>query len=118
MCLAQHCRPPLQFENDLCHSIGTHILWLWHHSFQEIREGEPVELLVVASQPGFGDFKALKEAYLPESALWLADYPYVDRDAFLELSLAVERERAAQPAAYGQSSSSAGAAAPSRAAAP
>lgn len=62
--------------------------------FQDIREGEPVELLVVATQPSFGDFKALKEAYLPESSLWVADYPYVDRDAFLDISLEIERARA------------------------
>lgn len=48
--------------------------------------------------------QALKEAYLPESSLWVADYPYVDRDAFLDLSLAVERERAQQPAGVGQQS--------------
>jgi len=63
--------------------------------------GEPVEVLVVASQPGFAGFKALKEAYLPESSLWLADYPYVDRDAFLDLSLQIERERSSAAAAEG-----------------
>lgn len=61
--------------------------------------GEPVELLVVASQPDFAGFKALKEAYLPESSLWLANYPYVNRDAFLDLSLQIERERSAEAGA-------------------
>lgn len=75
-------------------------------SFQDIREGEPVELLVVATQASFGDFKALKEAYLPESSLWVADYPYVDRDAFLDISLEIERARAdSQPSVYTNGSS-------------
>lgn len=56
---------------------------------------------MVASQPGFAGFKALKEAYLPESSLWLADYPYVNRDAFLELSLEIERERNSAAVAEG-----------------
>ena len=40
----------------------------------------------------------LQEAYFPEEQLWLADYPYVDRDAFLELSFQIEAERAAAAA--------------------
>lgn len=59
----------------------------------EVREGDSAELLVVASKPTFEGFKALKEAYLPESSLWIADYPYVNKDTFLDLSLAIERER-------------------------
>lgn len=30
--------------------------------------------------------------YLPGCGLWLSDYPYVDRTAFLEVSLEIERE--------------------------
>ena len=37
--------------------------------------------------------QALKEVYLPESGLWLSDYPHVNRDLFLEISLEIERER-------------------------
>lgn len=45
--------------------------------------------------------QALKEVYLPESGVWLADYPYVSRAAFLATSLDLERERrAGEPAAY------------------
>ena len=38
----------------------------------------------------------MKEVYLPESSLWIANYPYMDRDTFLDLSLQIERERAAE----------------------
>lgn len=37
--------------------------------------------------------QALKEIYLPESGLWLSDYPHVNRNLFLEISLEIERER-------------------------
>ena len=40
--------------------------------------------------------QVVREVYLPESGLWLADYPFVDRNAFLDLSLAVERARQQQ----------------------
>ena len=37
--------------------------------------------------------QALKEVYLPECGVWVLDYPYVNREAFLDVSLEVERER-------------------------
>jgi hypothetical protein len=37
--------------------------------------------------------QVIREVYLPQSGLWLSDYPFVDRSAFLDLSLAVERSR-------------------------
>jgi hypothetical protein len=41
--------------------------------------------------------------YLPNSGLWLSEYPYCDRAEFLELSLQVERE-AQEEATAGTSS--------------
>lgn len=35
--------------------------------------------------------QALKEAYLPESGIWIAKYPFVDRDVFLDISLDIAR---------------------------
>ena len=35
----------------------------------------------------------MRELYLPQSALWLADYPFVDRGSFLDISLGIERMR-------------------------
>ena len=40
--------------------------------------------------------QALKEVYLPESGVWIAKYPFVDRDVFLDISLDIERERKSQ----------------------
>ena len=47
----------------------------------------------------FDRFKALKEFYLPETGLWLCDYPYVDRREFAALSVAVDAERREEEAA-------------------
>jgi len=63
--------------------------------FDAIRLGEPAELVVVSKSATFSQFKALQEAYLPESAAWLARYPFLARDVFLDISLDVERERQA-----------------------
>lgn len=41
--------------------------------------------------------QALKEIYLPETGIWLSRYPYVARDVFLDISLAIEQERRADP---------------------
>ncbi|KAK9798175.1 hypothetical protein WJX73_007134 [Symbiochloris irregularis] len=65
----------------------------WHHT---IRAGEPAELLVMAQRRTFRKFQALKEIYLPESGKWIADYPYVNRSAFLDVSLSIEQERQSQ----------------------
>ena len=48
---------------------------------------------MVSKDASFYSFKALQEAYLPESGAWLARYPFVDKDVFLDVSLDVERER-------------------------
>jgi len=43
--------------------------------------------------------QALKEVYLPESGVWIAKYPFVDRDVFLDISLDIARERQSQQTA-------------------
>lgn len=37
--------------------------------------------------------QALKELYLPECGVWVSDYPFLNREAFLDVSLEIERER-------------------------
>lgn len=51
---------------------------------------------MVSRDATFYSFKALQEAYLPESGAWLARYPFVDKDVFLDVSLDIERERRQQ----------------------
>ena len=37
--------------------------------------------------------QVVREVYLPEAGLWLAEYPFLQRDEFLSLSLDIERAR-------------------------
>ena len=53
----------------------------------------------VLPEPFFLAVQALKEVYLPECGVWVSDYPFLNRIAFLDLSLEVERERQAHMAA-------------------
>ena len=43
--------------------------------------------------------QAVKDAYLPSTGVWLTEYPFADRNAFLEVSLAIEQEAQAAAAA-------------------
>ncbi|CAL5222015.1 g4305 [Coccomyxa viridis] len=61
--------------------------------YDAIRTGEPAEVLVLSKSREFESFKALKEVYLPECGVWVSDYPFLKREAYLECSLEIERER-------------------------
>jgi hypothetical protein len=50
----------------------------------------------VKDQMGANAMQALKEVYLPELGLWLADYPYLSRRVFLNISMEIERTRQAE----------------------
>ncbi|KAK9820153.1 hypothetical protein WJX72_006741 [[Myrmecia] bisecta] len=73
----------------------TEVIVPYERRHEQMRVGEPAELMVLAEQRSFARFKALKEVYLPESGVWLASYPYIMRGRFLEISLDIERERQA-----------------------
>jgi hypothetical protein len=55
-----------------------------------------VELVVVSDEPQLQRFRAVREAYLPDLALWLSEYPFVERRAFRALSDAIAAERDAE----------------------
>ena len=56
--------------------------------YELLEEGEPAELLVLSDSPEFESFRAVKDVYLPQAGLWLSEYPYCDRTALLDVSLA------------------------------
>jgi hypothetical protein len=66
--------------------------------YELLQPGQPAEVLVLSDSTSFSDIKAIKDVYLPENGLWLAEYPYIDRAEFLEISLDIEQE--AQSAQY------------------
>lgn len=45
--------------------------------------------------------QAVKDVYLPNSGLWVSEYPHCDRTQLLEISLAVEREAEEAAGGYG-----------------
>ena len=53
-------------------------------------------LIITAPHPP----QAVKDVFLPDSGLWVSEYPHADRAQFIDVSLAIERE-AAEAAAGG-----------------
>jgi hypothetical protein len=54
-----------------------------------IRPGDPAELLIVSNQPDLGKIDKISDAYLPVQNLWIGDYPWLQRDVFIEVSKAL-----------------------------
>jgi len=50
-----------------------------------IKSGEKAELIVLSNQPDLANIKQITDAYLPRYNLWIGDYPFLKRDAFLRL---------------------------------
>ncbi|KAF8056432.1 hypothetical protein HT031_006289 [Scenedesmus sp. PABB004] len=73
----------------------TELTFPYQPGCEDIVEGEPAELLVLGADERLSSFKVVRELYLPQSGMWLAEYPFLDRDAFLDVSLAIERGRQA-----------------------
>ncbi|GAX77270.1 hypothetical protein CEUSTIGMA_g4716.t1 [Chlamydomonas eustigma] len=65
----------------------------YQQGVEMLQKGEAAELIVLGRDNRFETFKVVRELYLPESGLWLAEYPFVDRNMFLDMSLAIERDR-------------------------
>ncbi|GAB4817711.1 hypothetical protein N2152v2_004757 [Parachlorella kessleri] len=70
----------------------TEMLLPYDSRFEGLREGDAAELIVLSNSPGFEKFKAVKDVYLPGPCLWLSEYPFTERAAFLEVSLEIENE--------------------------
>ncbi|MEO0409506.1 MAG: phosphate ABC transporter permease [Cyanobacteria bacterium P01_A01_bin.135] len=59
--------------------------------YRSIRRGDWAELLVVSNRSDLGRIAKISDAYLPDSGFWVSDYPYLRRDAFREVSRALQR---------------------------
>lgn len=70
----------------------TELVLPYDARFDVLQIGEVAEVVVLSNSTSFNDIKAIKDVYLPDSGLWLSEYPYIDRAEFLEISLDVERE--------------------------
>lgn len=70
----------------------TELILPYDARFEVLKVGQPAEMIVLSDTLTFENFKAVKDVYLPESTLWLSEYPYIDRSEFLDISLNIERE--------------------------
>lgn len=70
----------------------TELVLPYDARFEVLQPGQPAEVLVLSNTTSFDEIKAIKDVYLPDSGLWLSEYPYIDRAEYLEISLDIERE--------------------------
>jgi hypothetical protein len=63
-----------------------------------INRGQPAEMLVMSYQPDLGRIVKTSDIYIPSLDLWVSDYPYVQREGFVQVSQKLSKsERAAYP---------------------
>lgn len=51
-----------------------------------IAPGQIAEMLVMSNQPDLSSITKISDIYIPSQNLWVSDYPYVQRDAFTQIS--------------------------------
>lgn len=51
-----------------------------------IKPGQTAELLVLSNELDLSKINKISDAYLPQKDLWVGQYPYIQRDVFLEIS--------------------------------
>jgi len=50
-----------------------------------LKAGQTAELLVLSKQPNLSRISDYTEAYIPSQDMWVGDYPYLQRDVFLQV---------------------------------
>ncbi len=55
-------------------------------SHKSIRPGDVAEMLILSNRPDLSQVDKVSDAYLPDSDLWVSDYPCLQRDLFIEVS--------------------------------
>ena len=54
--------------------------------YDDVQIGDACELIVSADDDLFRNFVAIREAYVPESDVWVGEYPFLDRNGFVLVS--------------------------------
>ena len=54
--------------------------------YKNIKPGQTAELLVLSNQANLGRINKISDAYIPKCNLWVGQYPYIQRDVFMEVS--------------------------------
>jgi len=58
-----------------------------------IRPGDLAEMIVMSNRPDLSRITMISDIYIADHKLWISDYPYLRKDAFLEVSRRIERQR-------------------------
>lgn len=70
-------------------------------SHQAIMAGDPAEMLVFSNRSDLARIAKTSDIYIPSHNIWVSDYPYLQREAFVEVSRQLRarerRNRAPQP---------------------
>ena len=54
--------------------------------YKNIKPGQTAELLVLSNQRDLSLIDKISDAYIPQQNLWVGQYPYIQRDVFIEVS--------------------------------
>lgn len=57
---------------------------------QAIARGDRAEMVVLSSRPDLSRINATTDIYIPDCNVWVSDYPYLQREAFIEVSQRLE----------------------------
>lgn len=64
---------------------------------QAIAPGQVAEMVVLSNQPDLSSITKLTDIYIPSQNVWVSDYPYLQRDVFLEVSRRIRPDREQEP---------------------
>jgi hypothetical protein len=64
---------------------------------QGILPGDVAEMLVLSSRSDLGRIAQTSDIYIATSKIWVSDYPYLQRDAFIEVSRRLQSEEPPRP---------------------
>ncbi|MEL6788708.1 MAG: phosphate ABC transporter permease [Cyanobacteria bacterium J06607_15] len=54
--------------------------------YKGIKPGQTAELLVLSNERDLSQINKISDAYLPQKNVWVGQYPYIQRDVFIEVS--------------------------------
>ncbi len=64
---------------------------------QAIAPGQVAEMVVLSNQADLSSITKLTDIYIPSQNVWVSDYPYLQRDVFLEVSRRIRPDREQEP---------------------
>lgn len=73
----------LEISDDSGFVVTTQAPLLREH--RSIRPGDTAQLLVMSNRGDLSRISFVSDVFLPESDLWVSDYPYLRKDLFLEV---------------------------------